>query len=879
MFPFSAANDYSRAMKASIKGNTEFQPKLLDATICNMKTDEIFTNLLMQHGRKRIEVEEVAGRRERLGRYGRVSGTRVKCSQEIFIRAADDENNPTRILLTGKAGIGKSLFCQKLIRDWADNKLFQTPKNAQMPDFKFAYLLTFRQLNLLSGREFSLQEVLNCSSILDEQCNVDDSLLDYIVNHSEEVLIILDGCDEYSQQDYIASEAHESYPNTAKGKMPVAALCAKLIRGQMLRQSTIMLTSRPDESDKLSGIRLDRKVEITGFSESEVEEYIERYFRKNETMKNAVLEHITKNEDLVSFAHIPVLCALTCAYMEYILTEKPNSAEDLPVSMSELYFGVFEEFKQKHNKRKARLDKLLEFAAQSLLEKRFLFDEGDMKRFNLQEDDQEGLIASGLLHCGPPFYLSYPRTAKYFCFTHLTLQEYLAARCFVKRREIPKRSSVSIVVLQFMAGILSKKKDGKLMEELLDAFTTDEHLLKARCLLEYRDKEFAKNHYRQYPVDERMKFGGINDWDCVAISFLLDINSELNKEKTTTNQTLRSKQPFISIKSLMLAYATNLTPSGVKRICRSLQSEFCEVTTLDLHGNEITDAGIASLREALEHPSCQLTTLDLGYNQITDAGIASLCEALEHPSCQLTTLVLGFNGITDAGIASLCEALKHPSCQLTTLDLGFNGITDACIASLCEALKHPSCQLTTPHLRRNRITDAGIASLCEALKHPSCHLTTLHLEAYRITEAGIASLCEALKHPSCQLTTLDLGFNGITDAGIASLCEALKHPSCQLTALDLGYNQITDASIPSLCEALKHSSCQLTTLDLGFNGITDAGIASLCEALKHPSCQLTTLDLGFNGITDAGIASLCETLKHPSCQLTALDLVDNRGDR
>ena len=176
--------------------------------------------------------------------------------------------NPKSVLVTGKAGIGKTVYCQNLIRDWADNKLFQPQSNRNVPDFKFAYLLTFRQLSLLRDERVTLREILNRSSVLDEHSNIDDFLFEYIVDHSENVLIILDGFDEYSKQNFIVSDSDDRYPNSAQEKMPVAALCAKLIKGKVLKDSVVMITSRPDESDQMKGkIAFDRYVEITGFSE------------------------------------------------------------------------------------------------------------------------------------------------------------------------------------------------------------------------------------------------------------------------------------------------------------------------------------------------------------------------------------------------------------------------------------------------------------------------------------------------------------------------------------------------------------------------------------------------------------------------------------
>ncbi|XP_022809643.1 uncharacterized protein LOC111346638 [Stylophora pistillata] len=51
--PPQAVRAYTAALKTSIIGQTEFQPKLLASrTISNLQTDQIFTNLLIQHGRK-----------------------------------------------------------------------------------------------------------------------------------------------------------------------------------------------------------------------------------------------------------------------------------------------------------------------------------------------------------------------------------------------------------------------------------------------------------------------------------------------------------------------------------------------------------------------------------------------------------------------------------------------------------------------------------------------------------------------------------------------------------------------------------------------------------------------------------------------------------
>ena len=760
---------------------------MASSTISSVKTDDIFTNLLIQHGRKPVTDNFDMGRKERLLQYSHVSETgRLKHCQEIFLRANDEDSYLKSILLTGKAGIGKTLFSQKLIRDWADDKLFQVNTNSETPDFKFAFLLTFRQLDLLGDDPVTLREILNRSSVLDDQSIIDESLFEYIAKHPEEVLIVIDEYDGYSQQDYIASHLDEKYPNSAQEKMPVAALFAKLIKGKILTGCVVITTSRPDESDEIKAqVRFDRYVEITGFSEEQVKEYIEKYFKDDEKIKNTVLDHIARNEELVSFAHIPVRCFLMCSYMEYLLKES-KSTDTLPVKTSDLYFEIVNRFIVDHNKKEVpsedTLYKLSELAAQLLLENRFLFVEEDMRKFSSNE--VESLRASGLLHCGPPFRKSFSKVTKHFCFTHLTLQEYLAARWFVRRREIPSTRPVSSMVMQFMAGILSKKKDKEFMEKIMhehllpsNEIGRDSLLFRVKCLAEYGEKDFAKHVIKKHHLRFRFRrFNNLTDVDCISVSFLLDVTSALNEEEAAGKHQTFAEQPF-TVDALSVI-DSSLTQSGVRRICKSLENDFCAVTKLDLNGCRLKDECVVCMRGLV---SGKLTELSLMKNRITDVGVICLSQSLKSSSCKVTSLDLSDNQITGAGVCSLSQAIQSSPC--TSLDLGYNQITDAGVVSLSQALQSSTCNVTSLDLDDNQITDAGVTSLSQALHSSACKVTTLDLSFNQITDAGVISLSQALQSSVCKVTTLDLGGNQITDAGEVCL-RILEH---QKPYLELQY--------------------------------------------------------------------------------------------
>ena len=849
------------------------------------------------------------GREKHLQQYGQVSGKPVTHCQDIFISDADckEKKNPKTVLVTGKAGIGKTLFCQKLIRDWAGNKLFQSQTNpAQLPDFKFAFLLTFRQLNLLGDDPVSLKDILIRSSVLDDDSNIDDSLFEYIFHHSEDVLIIIDGYDECSKQSFITSDLDEQYPNGAQEEMPVAALCAKLIKGKILKDSVVMITSRSDESDDIKDkICFDRCVEITGFSEQNVKEYIDKYFKENDVMKNVVMDHITKNENLVSFAHIPVLCFLMCSYFEYILQESMKT-DALPVNTSDIYFEVVNMFFSKHSKTKGTtpevtMDKLSILAAQLLREKKYLFAVEDMKTFT--EEEVENLRASGLLHCGPMFRKSFSEMTKHFCFTHLTLQEYLAAHWFVKHKKIPSGENASAMVLQFMSGILSKQKDKAFMHKLLEGISKSSSaerpagLIITKCLAEYQEKEFAKTVVKKLSNqfsdrDGNIKFQHLTDVDCIAVSFLLDVINTLNvvetPERSQTSPQL-SPRPLGSRRglsrrvtlsagetagrsqtSLQMAHRPLVNRRGLSRrttlsageTARKIKTSFCRPcwAQLTLFNCQITQTGLRQIFKALKKCFCTVTSLLLSVCILNEECVATIAESL--PRTKLIELSLKGTRITDAGVLSLCRVLQTQTCKITSLNLSGNQITDAGVGSLCQALQTATCKVTTLYLGRNQITDAGVASLRQALQTPTCEVTSLNLSSNQITDAGVCSLCQALPRATCKVTTLDLGRNEITDAGVASLCQALQTATSKVTTLYLGHNQITDAGVASLCKALKTATCKVTKLNLSWNQISDAGVDNLCQTLQKAHFQVTALNLQGNcQITSVGKRRLKKLLE------------------
>ena len=146
------------------------------------------------------------------------------------------DRKPTRMLVYGRPGIGKSTFCKKAAYDWS--KALKE------------ILMNFCVLILIKLRDVcdvgNIRDVLRASKLLASDGPISvDSLYDYITNNQDKVLLILDGYDEYS---------------CAKEHSPIL----EIWKGEQLRDCHVIVTTRQLKCDELIGPR-HVQLEIQGF--------------------------------------------------------------------------------------------------------------------------------------------------------------------------------------------------------------------------------------------------------------------------------------------------------------------------------------------------------------------------------------------------------------------------------------------------------------------------------------------------------------------------------------------------------------------------------------------------------------------------------------
>ena len=891
------------------------RPKHGEGDSHDLTMDDIYVHVAIHEGRAYHFFAKDLDRREQLKEY---PPDEKDCQ---FAKPGDIiDMKHKNVLVVGRPGIGKTSLSTKMLRLWASGEAF----NRDTLVFNVVFLVKFRRFN--DNAELSLRDLLTRAETV--QC-LDDSVFEFVLTDPAKVLLIFDGLDEYSRkEDICAQEDDPKDKNNVEQKMPFSALYKKLATGKLLPGASILTTTRPKAVEYVQNVTFERTVEIRGFTSENVEDYVQKFCQDSTGAKEKIWEHIKSNTNLFSLCYIPVNCFLVCHCLLHIFLS--GSSQLLPKKITDIYKMTVKMVFFNHNRESCspeKIGKLKETHMYDSFEKfpeqlqELLYRLGEIAfkgikegRLLFESSEVSGLEDCGLLHKLPdlkPKALGDPPKSQ-FCFTHLTVQEFFAAKHLVDNKCEAKRKIERFVrkhindgtwevVLQFVAGLLKgpssdifikllpksteKKRNRESSEPKTLTFwpatKKDKYLAVqvCKCLYEINDKQLP---VLQNKI-EKIKFDAVEFSECslaptdvAAVSHFLENAEEVLYVNFSFNAlgdlSANEVTKFIlnrerKLKSLHLR-GNKLTDNAAKDLGEALKHSNCKLESLDLSGNNLTDNAAKDLGEALKHSNCKLESLYLIGNNFTDNAAKDLGEALKHSNCKLESLYLIGNNLTDNAAKDLGEALTHSNCKLESLSLGAYNFTDNAAKDLGEALKHSNCKLKSLDLRKNNFTDNAAKDLGEALKHSNCKLESLSLGAYNFTNNAAKDLGEALKHSNCKLKSLCLGGNNLTDNATKDLGEALKHSNGKLKSLDLRKNNFTDNAAKDLCEALKHINCKLESLCLGGNNLTDNAAKDLGEALKHSNCKLESLDLiGCNFtkarkkyLTDAGEQSNCKVI-------------------
>ncbi|XP_023193644.1 NACHT, LRR and PYD domains-containing protein 4E-like [Xiphophorus maculatus] len=665
--------------------------------------------------------------------------TETIISHEDIFKVPPGRDQPIRTVMTkGVAGIGKTVLTQKFTLDWAEDKAHQ--------NIQFIFPFTFRELNVLKEKKFSLVELVHhFFSETKEICSFEHF----------QVLFIFDGLDESRlpldfHNKEILIDATES--------TSVDVLLTNLIRGKLLPSALLWITTRPAAANQIPPQCVGMVTEVRGFNDPQKEEYFRKRFR-DEEQASRIISHMKTSRSLHIMCHIPVFCWITATVLEDELETREGG--ELPRTLTEMYihFLVVQTKVKKvkydggaetdpHWSPDSRtiIESLGKLAFDQLQKGNLIFYESDLTECGI--DIRAASVYSGV------FTQIFKEERglyqdKVFCFVHLSVQEFLAAL------------HVHLTFIKSGVNLMNKTQTSKKSSSF--------------------NKSKLKSLHRR-AVDQALQ--SPNGHLDLFLRFLLGLSLQTNQrllQGLLTKTGSRSQTNQETVQYIKEKISENVSAK------KSINLFHCL--------NELND------RSLVEEIQQSLSSGSLSTDKLSPAQWSALGFILLSSGKDLDVFDLKKYSPSEEVLLRLLPVVKASNKVLLS---GCNLSERSCEA-LSSVLSSQSSSLRELDLSNNNLQDSGVKLLSAGLKSPNCNLETLSLSGCLVSEEGCASLASALTSNPSHLKELDLSYNHPGDSGVKLLSAGLKDPHWRLEAL-----RVEPAGVPFLTPGLRKYSCQLT---------------------------------------------------------------------
>ena len=717
----------------------------------------------------------------------------------------NEEENKV-VLIEGGPGMGKSTLAIKICKCWADGELLE--------EYDAVILLPLRD-----------PEIQAAKTIKDLLLILDDELRECVYKeitkrNGEGICFLLEGFDELPHQ------------------LRNSSIFTKL--SEKLPKCTLVYTSRPEACDQLQHVSSQR-IEIRGFKEEQVDEYINNAFENVEDGKEKALKltaQVKSNPSIRSILYVPINIAIICHLFLLTLT--------LPNTLTELYTllcinlilrhinkhtpGRVKYLSSLHNLPAQTSEHFLQLcliAYRGREEDKIIFSSCELESYGIDDSKMSGL---GLLLIAPS--MSVYGREKSYNFLHLTVQEYCTAFYISKlpdkeQYECFKKYDSFQMIWRMYCGITRLRNK--------DIF---HHMLPSK---------WVKSHYRKRRITELLHcvYEARNDEVCNLVGNHLDGN--INLSLYTLDQISCSALGYLlkeyrGALKLVRLINCHIDDEGCRILLNSLLSRhdnsYSSKFELILNDNKITDKS-SSLIASLLSSNYPITKLNVSSNELsssTDVMFKSL-----HHNNVLTELLL-WKTLRSSDIQSLGQMLTSNN-TLSVMDISGNDIAPQYITEWRDI------SLNKLIINHCKLGVSGADKIGKMLYHNKS-ITSVDLGSNRIGDEGVEKLVEHLKSNKT-IKYLGLPDNNITSNGAIYLSKFLSLNHTTVNSIQLGRNPLKDEGVDLILQSI--------TITMEFVGLYRTGMTSSCSSVSTALHKIKSISFTLPDNCDGISDSLADT--------------------
>ncbi|XP_065188048.1 uncharacterized protein LOC135818585 [Sycon ciliatum] len=821
-------------------------------------------------------------------------------------------------IVIGNAGQGKTTLSKRVIAD-----IMETT-TGNLAKIEFIFYVPCRDLKRMQSTDWCVFLGLDQLGISTQEQSI---LLNYLSEHSDQVLIVIDGIDELGSGGFGKGSAAQA-----------VILRSSSSYYSLLPDAIVIATSRPSDKayQHIQHFRL--RFRLLGFSADQLFAYCSRQLGE-EVAKKCMEELSQRNNCLLKEAiqQSPLLCALlvqqypinnslpssvTLFYDHYLRSsvaklEKRREGKFGQVRLAHdvishcsggRHFScgdlvsipvVIEHHLERYVKETSNNDEECDHHAVELVKALHnlytmclaTYQRG-MATFTSTLSTLHQSICQDLgLLLNPGMHPSFVGSTQTVSLTHLTLQEWCASRCIISSdscvdiiRRCINTVGTDLNTLVFWQFVFGALKPDILFSSLLalqSENSISDHTVKGkkkmllfmmRCLMENR---ISLQHNRT--LGNPNQDTDIVTHSCYAMSANLLASDGIDVSaihlEVVDVMALHTVLELVDhVKSLDLC---NCNLSGDSVILLSDQLDKCVKVTLC--GANLTAAPLASISSTLSRSTRRtLQVLDISNTRLTSGSAdgAALAGCVKHPS--LTFLNARATVLGNDGLAAFVSNLA-PCNNLTDLSLAWCGLDSGCgsdLATLVTQLPH----LDSLWLHDNSLSNSDVSCVLSSL-HSHDTIQHLFFENNRLTDELAASVVDFLQarrsreHTGSVSTTLPpcrvyLSGTGVT---IRLLQEVATSSQCGGDVIDIGSRYATGTSVEteSIDRLVSEHGGDLPCK------VDDSMMSSLGQHLAT-NTDLDLLDIALCNITDAGATALATSGLAHNTVLKYLSLDNNR---